>query len=117
MKETTDDTQAQTQFLDFFRGIQAIARGEAVPMEYWVPIPQSVTFLRSQGVTTPDQVRELIRLGVLSPEGHTLRNVSLGHRPTYEVNVLAAAHVIAAWKSLGAEERRAHLRSRNISPW
>ena len=111
------DVMARAEFLNFFRSIQAMALGESIPLEYWVPLTKAVAFLRCQGIDNAEQVRDLIRMQVLSVENHTLRDVSLGQRPTYEVNVLAATHVVARWKKLSVEERRQHLLGSAVPSW
>jgi hypothetical protein len=117
MDSTPPEFTVQSEFMQFFRAIESMASGDIVPLEYWVPLASADLYLRCQGVLNPDQVRELVRLEVLSEENHTVRNVSLGKRPTYEINVVAAVHVVKTWKKLSPEDRLNHINARNLQPW
>ena len=80
-----------------------------VPEQYWLSTKDAAKSpsLKAQGITSPEELRDLVRWGVLPVDNEHVRDVALSPgKAIYEFNLVLCAQQIAWWKGLEAWERK-----------
>ncbi|NEQ47524.1 MAG: hypothetical protein F6K00_29875 [Leptolyngbya sp. SIOISBB] len=80
-----------------------------IPDQYWLSTKEAAKSqtLKAQGISNPEELRDLVRWGVLPIDNEHVRDVALSPgKAIYEFNVMLCAQQVAWWKSLEAWERK-----------
>jgi hypothetical protein len=79
------------------------------PEQFWLATTEAAKsiHLKAEGISSPEELRELVRWGVLPVNNEHVRDVALSPgKAIYEFNVLLCARQIAWWKGLDSWERK-----------
>lgn len=91
-------------------------RALSAHQEVWLQTQEATQALKTQGIRSPEELRELVRWGVLPIDNEHIRDASLSPgRPKYEFNIPKCTEQIAWWKALSATERKQLIERRKVA--